>query len=515
MQDDMMLFARLLLGNLLVVCLTTSVMADEGARRETIIRVALVQYDAVPEKTQRNLDGMERIVRKAVTEGARLIVFHEATLTDYTPKVEDLSESVPDGPACSRIGALAKELDCYISFGLSERDGDRRYITQVFMGPEGLVHRYRMTWLYFTPDDVGYRNEWARYDPGEGPELFEIDGISTVCIICADGVAGRAVDRLEALKPELVIYPSNRIVLPGFPEFGHLASRIGAPLLATNRVGRSWFFDFLGGTVVYGSDGAVLAESNRMAKEEVLVYDLVVPSRGRKESRGVAQTIASSSKIEDVRDIELAWVFSKPAGLRLTRSEITVAQYRACVEAGACDSSSHRSKSDRERCNWGHQDRDDHPMNCVNWSGANQFCEWVDGRLPTTKDWEAEATDNGSREYPWGNDDVTCDRCIRDEGGNGCGKEHTWPVCSRPQGNSVSGLCDMAGNVEEWTSSPYPSTEIFASNDETMALKGGAWLYDNPGFFMAALSFPGNSHYSYSGLGFRCVQPSSPSDLSH
>lgn len=112
-------------------------------------------------------------------------------------------------------------------------------------------------------------------------------------------------------------------------------------------------------------------------------------------------------------------------------------------------------------------------MNCVNWLGAKQFCEWVGGRLPTEKEWQEEATDNGSRRYPWGDDDLTCDRCVRDEGGNGCGNDHTWPECSKTHGNSVSGLCDMAGNVEEWTSSQYPSTEIFASNEETKALKGG------------------------------------------
>lgn len=89
-----------------------------------------MQFDAVPEQPQRNLQEMERLVRQAVGRGARWVMFHEGTLADYTEKVEQVAESVPDGPACRRMASLAKELRCYLSFGLSERDGDRRYITQ-------------------------------------------------------------------------------------------------------------------------------------------------------------------------------------------------------------------------------------------------------------------------------------------------------------------------------------------------------------------------------------------------
>lgn len=261
-------------------CTSTGPAFRSGqAPRSRILPVALVQFDAVPEEPQRNLREMERLTREAVSQGARLVMFHEGTLADYTPQLERLAEEVPDGPACRRMARLARELDCFISFGLSERDGGRFYISQVFLGPAGLIHCYRKTWLWREARDEDYRNEWARYDPGKGPELFEIDGILATCMICADGEAPRCIERVRAMKPQLVFYPNNRGTLPDLPVFGARAARIGAPLLVTNRVGDSWGHDCAGGCVVYGPDGSVLGQANRSGREEILYHELLVPPK--------------------------------------------------------------------------------------------------------------------------------------------------------------------------------------------------------------------------------------------
>ena len=34
--------------------------------------------------------------------------------------------------------------------------------------------------------------------------------------------------------------------------------------------------------------------------------------------------------------------------------------------------------------------------------------------------------------------------------GDGCGRDDTWPVCSKPDGHSQQGVCDLSGNVWEW-----------------------------------------------------------------
>jgi len=238
------------------------------------IRIALIQFDARPEEPDRNLGAMQQWTTQAAAAGARWIMFHEGTLCDYTPRVAEFAESVPDGNATQRMLQQARKHHCYISFGLSEHDHGKYFISQVFAGPEGFVYRYRKSWLWRSPEDKGYRHEWARYDTGTGPELFEIDGVKATCFICADGEAPRCITRAAVLKPEVVFYPNNRGTLPDFEIFGKRAKTIHAPMLVTNRTGRSWTYDCEGGNVVYAADGTILAKSNREGREDLLIYDL-------------------------------------------------------------------------------------------------------------------------------------------------------------------------------------------------------------------------------------------------
>jgi predicted amidohydrolase len=248
----------------------------DNPKNSKAIRVALVQFDTVPEHIERNVSQVESLTQKAVASGARWVLFHENCLCDYTPRVSELSEEVPEGRATRRIAELAERLDCYIAFGLSEKRSGRQYISHVFVGPNHYLHHYRKTWLWRSGKDKGYRNEWVRFDPGTGPEIFTIDGVRATCFICADGEAPRCIERAAELSPRVVFYPNNREYLPPFDVFGKRAKAIRAPMLVTNRVGRSWMYKTRGGCAVFGADGAVLAKANRAGREEILLYNLVI-----------------------------------------------------------------------------------------------------------------------------------------------------------------------------------------------------------------------------------------------
>ncbi|MDD5309318.1 MAG: SUMF1/EgtB/PvdO family nonheme iron enzyme [Deltaproteobacteria bacterium] len=136
-------------------------------------------------------------------------------------------------------------------------------------------------------------------------------------------------------------------------------------------------------------------------------------------------------------------------GFEIMKNEVTVAQYRACVVSNVC------TEPDKgEGCNWGVAGRAEHPINCVDEYQAEKFCAWVDGRLPSESEWEYAARSGGKEPkiHPWGEDKPTCERAVMtdEKGVDGCGLNHTWPVCSKPLGNTEQGLCDMGGNVDEW-----------------------------------------------------------------
>jgi formylglycine-generating enzyme required for sulfatase activity len=100
------------------------------------------------------------------------------------------------------------------------------------------------------------------------------------------------------------------------------------------------------------------------------------------------------------------------------------------------------------------------------------------------------------------------------DGGNGCGKKRTWPVCSKPAGNTPQGLCDMSGNVFEWVSDWYAESYRGAgsknpkgvSHGEYRVFRGGSWNVS--GNYLRAADRSGrDSPVSRSViLGFRCAR---------
>jgi predicted amidohydrolase len=253
----------------------TDPQATEKART---IPVAVIQFDAVSGQVDRNVREMERLSAAAAQAGARWILFHELTTCDYVEKADSVVEPVPEGPSTVRMAKLAKQSNCFIAFGLAEAHRGCVYDALVFVGPRGYVYHYRKTWLWHRAKDTSFRDEWSRFDPGAGPEIFTIDGVRATCFICSDGDSARCIRELAELKPRVVFYPNNRESWPSLEVFGNMAKTIHAPLLVANRVGRSVIFDCPGGSAVFSAQGEVLAQANRQGREEILHCNLELPN---------------------------------------------------------------------------------------------------------------------------------------------------------------------------------------------------------------------------------------------
>jgi cysteine-rich repeat protein len=192
-------------------------------------------------------------------------------------------------------------------------------------------------------------------------------------------------------------------------------------------------------------------------------------------------------------------------------NEVTVSEFQSCVTAGSCT-----APSSGAACNWGVSGRGNHPVNCVDWDRASAYCTWAGGRLPSEAEWEYAARGGQAVTFPWGEEAPTCGYVVMSEGGLGCGRRGTWPVCAKSAGNSAHGLCDMSGNVWEWvqdlqhddyTGAPTDGSAWETGDETERVIRGGSW-----GNAADQLSVTRRGHaqpdIAVDSLGFRCARAS-------
>jgi iron(II)-dependent oxidoreductase len=180
--------------------------------------------------------------------------------------------------------------------------------------------------------------------------------------------------------------------------------------------------------------------------------------------------------------------------------EVTNEEYAAFVRAG------HRAPY-----NWAKGalpvGREKHPVTGVSWDDAAAYAKWAGKRLPTEAEWE-RACRGGVDEkiYPWG-DGKPSKAIARFDGVEG-----PVPACSLPK--TGFGLCDLAGNVWEWTADWYERTYYERSpgsnppgpdSGQYRVLRGGSWADEAKYLTCANRSWARPAERS-PNIGFRCAK---------
>lgn len=194
------------------------------------------------------------------------------------------------------------------------------------------------------------------------------------------------------------------------------------------------------------------------------------------------------------------------AAFDLDLTEVTVATYAECVRAGACVAASRgvqwpgitSTPQLSKECNEDRADRQDHPINCVDWSMADAFCRWAAKRLPTEDEWEYAACEGD------------CNAAARGQSGSTVLRVARWPLTSRVAQSEPGpfGLYDMDGNVWEWTASPYCSYGHPGCGDSRRVVRGGSWSLVDFVYVRLTDRSPSDPSTRNTNLGFRCARRS-------
>lgn len=186
--------------------------------------------------------------------------------------------------------------------------------------------------------------------------------------------------------------------------------------------------------------------------------------------------------------------------------EVTVGQWNACIDAGACA----RVASDTARAA-------DGPARDISWDDAQVYLAWLSAatgkpyRLPTEAEWEYAARGGTSTRYWWGQQMATGKSNCKE-----CGEP--WQA-DAPAGvgsfaSNPFGLYDMNGSVWEWVSDCWHGSYQRAPSDgrsweepdcRVRVLRGGSWR-EGASYMPSSTRFKYDASVRQSQNGFRVAR---------
>ena len=199
-----------------------------------------------------------------------------------------------------------------------------------------------------------------------------------------------------------------------------------------------------------------------------------------------------------------------PAPYFLDEREVTVADYRACVDAKVCDKPvTGPFGSQGWICSYGAAGKDQHPVTCVSKTQAEAFCTWMGRRLPTEAEWEFAALGkNGA--------DTINQRLVfpGSLGNNACWNQNgTCPVATYVRtylGQIVTGdkpgFYDLLGNAWEKTASPFCLYPAETCTTDKFSVRGGSGFDSDPQVSKATSRLSHTATDYYPNVGFRCAR---------
>ncbi len=195
-------------------------------------------------------------IEAATREGARLVVFPEASLTGYVFHDRASARSaaiVADGRQLAEVADSCRATDAWTVVGAIERDGERLHNSLFLVGPDGVAGHYRKLHTLCLGVD--------RFTtPGsEPPPVFETPLGRIGLNICYDGSFPETGRALKLGGAQLIVLPTNWPNLRLKREQVQIrAYENHVNYLAVNRVGEEEGVAFHGGSMAADPSGEMI-----------------------------------------------------------------------------------------------------------------------------------------------------------------------------------------------------------------------------------------------------------------
>ena len=187
-----------------------------------------------------NFVRIENAIREAKDAGVHIASLPETALLGWVnPDAHERACSIP-GPDSDRLCKLAKDYDIHLCVGLAEKDGKRLYDSALLIDNAGkILLRHRKINLLAELMSPPYR-------AGKSVNVAQTTFGKVGLLICADTHESEILERMAALKPNLLLVPygyaATEDAWPGHGKvlekvIKNTARNVGAFVVGTNLVG--------------------------------------------------------------------------------------------------------------------------------------------------------------------------------------------------------------------------------------------------------------------------------------
>jgi predicted amidohydrolase len=176
------------------------------------IKIATVQFENKSNDKEYNLSIIDNLSKQAADKGAKMIAFHECSITGYTfarnlsrPQMLELAELIPGGESIDVLTRLAEKNNIAILAGLFEKDkDDSLFKAYVCVDKHGLVAKHRKLHPFINP----YLNAGDQYT------VFEFEGWKCGMLICYDNNVIENVRATALLGANIIFMPHVTMCTP-------------------------------------------------------------------------------------------------------------------------------------------------------------------------------------------------------------------------------------------------------------------------------------------------------------
>jgi predicted amidohydrolase len=246
-----------------------------------------------PEQTLAAIAGW---CERAVAEKAELVLFPELVVHGHcTPNTWELAEPVPGGPSVERLAQLGQRHQIFLSVGMSEKERDIVYNTQVLLGPRGYIGKQRK--IHLSRDEVLF------YKGGRELSVYDIGKCKVGTSICYDNMFPELARILALREADILLMPhaarlkmwdesaesqaaARRYSFEFLRVYGLRARENACFAILADQAGRAGYVEayppnhpnqphHAGAAIVFGPDGEIIAHAQtERIREEMVVTTL-------------------------------------------------------------------------------------------------------------------------------------------------------------------------------------------------------------------------------------------------